>query len=68
MLVYPKIVLSFFQGAIPVGANEQSKLREQLTQARKGMGLSPVELADRPGRPQFFVSKYERDERRPDLG
>jgi transcriptional regulator with XRE-family HTH domain len=50
-----------------VGIDEQSKLREQFIQARKSACLTQVELADRLGRPQSFVSKYERGERRLDI-
>ena len=50
-----------------VGNDEQAKLRDQFIQARKSTGLTQVELADRLGRPQSFVSKYERGERKLDL-
>jgi len=63
----PKKVLSFSHGLITVGIDEQSKLREQLIQARKSVALTQVELAVRLGRPQSFVSKYERGERRLDI-
>lgn len=43
------------------------KLRQLLTKARTERGLSQAALADRLGRPQTFVSKYERGERRLDL-
>lgn len=35
--------------------------------ARKGAGLTQVELASRLGRPQSFVSKVEKGERRVDV-
>jgi len=38
-----------------------------LIDARKAAGLSQTELAERLGRVQTFVSKYERGERRLDL-
>lgn len=47
--------------------DEYAKLREQFIQARKSTGLTQVDLADRLGRPQSFVSKYERGERRLDV-
>ena len=50
-----------------MGIDEQAKLRAQFIQARKSVGLTQVELADRLRRPQSFVSKYERGERRLDL-
>jgi transcriptional regulator with XRE-family HTH domain len=43
------------------------KLRQLLTEARTERGLSQAALADRLSRPQTFVSKYERGERRLDL-
>jgi len=50
-----------------VEIDEYAKLREQFIQARKSTGLTQVDLADRLGRPQSFVSKYERGERRLDV-
>jgi transcriptional regulator with XRE-family HTH domain len=50
-----------------VEIDEYAKLREQFIQARKSAGLTQVDLADRLGRPQSFVSKYERGERRLDV-
>jgi len=38
-----------------------------LIAARKAKGLTQVDLAARLGRPQSFVSKYERGERRLDV-
>lgn len=41
---------------------------EHLAAARRKAGLSQVELAERLGRPQSYVSKVERLERRLDIG
>jgi transcriptional regulator with XRE-family HTH domain len=38
-----------------------------LIESREGAGLSQTELADRLGKPQSFVSKYEGGERRLDV-
>lgn len=38
-----------------------------LTEARKSAGITQVELSERLSRPQSFVSKYERGERRLDV-
>ena len=38
-----------------------------LTEARKSAGVTQVELSERLSRPQSFVSKYERGERRLDV-
>jgi transcriptional regulator with XRE-family HTH domain len=38
-----------------------------LTEERKRNGLSQQQLAERLGRPQSYVSKYERGERRLDV-
>lgn len=43
------------------------RLRELLIAARADAGLSQAALAERLGRLQTFVSKYERGERRLDL-
>lgn len=42
-------------------------LRDFLTEARKSQGLSQEALAEKLGRLQTFVSKYERGERRLDI-
>jgi len=42
-------------------------LRERLVAARHAAGLSQQQLADKLGRPQSFVAKYENGERRIDL-
>ncbi len=46
---------------------EQKKLLRILRQIRKGKGLRQAELAARLGKPQSFVSNYERGERRLDI-
>ena len=43
------------------------RLRLLLVEARRSAGLSQAELAARLRRPQSFVSKYERGERRLDV-
>ncbi len=43
------------------------QFRRQLIQARKAKGLTQTTLAKKLSRPQSFVSKYERGERRLDL-
>jgi ribosome-binding protein aMBF1 (putative translation factor) len=40
------------------------RLRRRLCEARRARGLRQTDLADRLGRPQSFVSNYERGERR----
>lgn len=46
---------------------EYESLIGKLIAARKAAGLTQQELADQMGRPQSFVSKYERRERRLDV-
>jgi transcriptional regulator with XRE-family HTH domain len=43
------------------------KLRKLLVDARKTAGLTQIDLSARLNRPQSFVSKYERGERRLDV-
>ncbi|HET9378760.1 MAG TPA: helix-turn-helix transcriptional regulator [Chthoniobacterales bacterium] len=43
------------------------RFRELLSEARKTEKLTQAELSERLGRPQSFVSKYERGERRLDV-
>ena len=50
-----------------VGREDYTRLREMLVEARKGAGLTQAELSSRLKRPQSFVSKYERGERRLDI-
>jgi transcriptional regulator with XRE-family HTH domain len=46
---------------------EYHRFRLLMIKARKGVGLSQVDLAKRLGKPQSFVSKFERGERRLDV-
>lgn len=44
-----------------------NRFRELIVKARKEAGLSQGEIAKKLNRPQSFVSKYERGERRIDI-
>jgi transcriptional regulator with XRE-family HTH domain len=44
-----------------------NRFRELLTEARKSEQLTQADVSMRIGRPQSFVSKYERGERRLDV-
>jgi transcriptional regulator with XRE-family HTH domain len=44
-----------------------ARFRELLTEARESAGLTQSELAERLKRPQSYVSKFERGERRLDV-
>jgi transcriptional regulator with XRE-family HTH domain len=50
-----------------IGTSEQKRLLELLRRIRLDAGLRQVDLAERLGQPQSFVSKYELGERRLDL-
>jgi transcriptional regulator with XRE-family HTH domain len=50
-----------------IGTPEQKRLLALLRQVRLDAGLRQVDLAERLGQPQSFVSKYESGERRLDL-
>ena len=50
-----------------IGTHEYDKFRQNLTEARQSANLTQVQLATLLKRPQSFVSKYERGERRLDV-
>jgi transcriptional regulator with XRE-family HTH domain len=50
-----------------VGNEAHKKFRDLLVQARKDANVTQAELSSRLRRPQSFVSKYERGERRLDV-
>jgi transcriptional regulator with XRE-family HTH domain len=50
-----------------VQVEAQKRFRELLVEARKNADLTQAELSSRLNRPQSFVSKYERGERRLDV-
>ena len=50
-----------------VFSDKYDQFRQRLVEERKQAGLTQVELSERLSRPQSFVSKYERGERRLDV-
>jgi transcriptional regulator with XRE-family HTH domain len=50
-----------------IHTTEQKKLQRLLRQIRRGKGLRQKDLARILGKPQSFISNYERGERRLDL-
>lgn len=50
-----------------VFSDKYDRFRQHLIEARKQAGLTQVKLSERLLRPQSFVSKYERGERRLDV-
>ena len=51
----------------PIHDPKYQVFRQMLLDARKEKGLQQVEVAERLGKTQSFVSKYERGERRLDF-
>jgi len=51
----------------PIHEPRYQIFKEMLTAARASAGLKQSEVAERLGKPQSFVSKYERSERRLDV-
>lgn len=49
------------------GTNEQKLLQDLLRQLRSEAGLTQIDLAQRLGEPQSYISKYESGERRLDF-
>ena len=64
---YPKTGFKFHTVTKSVFTGMLEQLRRMLVNARKKTGLTQVELASRLSRPQSFVSKVERGERRLDV-
>ncbi len=50
-----------------VHTDQYREFRELMIAARKAAGLTQTELARQLGKPQSYVSKYERGERRLDI-
>ena len=50
-----------------VHSDQYRKVLDWLIAARKAAGLTQQQVADRLGKPQSFVAKYEGDERRLDV-
>ncbi len=50
-----------------IHSKEQAALRQALKQIRGKAGFSQTQLAEKLGKPQSFVSKYESGERRLDF-
>lgn len=51
----------------PLHSQQYDVFRKLLVSAREACGLTQVEVAQRMEKPQSFVSKYERGERRLDF-
>jgi transcriptional regulator with XRE-family HTH domain len=50
-----------------VFSDDYNRFREMLVQSRKDAGMTQVHVAESLSKPQSFVSKYERGERRLDV-
>lgn len=63
------MVWAFHKLAMPVSRHtaRYKKLQSLLRAARKAQGLTQAQVAERLGRPQSYVAKYENGERRLDV-
>lgn len=66
-LLKPSSILTGDAALTSIYSDSYQLLLELLVTERKTSGLTQAQLADRLGRPQSFVSKYERGERRLDV-
>jgi ribosome-binding protein aMBF1 (putative translation factor) len=67
ILVYPKIGFIFSDMPKSVHTDKYAKFRELLIAIRTNLSLTQTQLAEKLGKPQSFVSKYESGERRLDF-
>ena len=51
----------------PLSSDAYKAMIDRLADARRAAGIKQVELAERLGKPQSFISKVERRERRIDV-
>ena len=51
----------------PLSSDAYKAMIDRLVDARRAAGIRQVELAERLGKPQSFISKVERRERRIDV-
>lgn len=63
------MVWAFHEPAMPASRHtaRYKKLQSLLKAARKAQGLTQAQVAERLGRPQSYVAKYENGERRLDV-
>lgn len=63
------MVRAFHKLVMPVSRHtaRYKKLQSLLKAARKAQGLTQAQVAERLGRPQSYVAKYENGERRLDV-
>jgi len=63
------MVWAFHKPDMPVSRHtaRYKKLQSLLKAARKAQGLTQAQVAERLGRPQSYVAKYENGERRLDV-
>lgn len=63
------MVRAFHKPSMPVSRHtaRYKKLQSLLKAARKAQGLTQAQVAERLGRPQSYVAKYENGERRLDV-
>ena len=63
-MAYPRIGFIFNDMPKSVHTDKYAKFRELLIAIRNNLSLTQTQLAEKLGKPQSFVSKYESGERR----
>lgn len=64
---YPTIGYTFNYVSKSIHSNEYRTVIKKLREAREAAGLTQADVAEKLGKPQSYISKIERGERRIDI-